>query len=161
MAVPYFRLELDEATVDRTVEVLRSRWLTTGPAVKQFEQEFAAFVGGGVEAVAVNSCTAGLHLALEAMGIGEGDEVITTDLTFTATAEVIRYLGATPVLVDCDANTLCVDFDQVEEKIMDNAKAAIIVYFAGDEGILDSVAEHLSVLHLACEKGDESANQFF
>jgi len=141
MAVPYFRLQLDEATIDRTIDVLRSRWLTTGPAVRQFEENFANFIGGGVEAVSVNSCTAGLHLALEAIGVGEGDEVITTNLTFTATAEVIRYLGATPVLVDCDLETLCADFDQIEQKLTDRTKAVIIVHFAGHAVDLEPLAQ--------------------
>ena len=80
--------------------------MTTGPKTRQFEQEFAAYLGGGVETISVNSATAGLHLALEALGIGPGDEVIVPTLTFTATAEVVRYLGAQPVLVDVDPVTL-------------------------------------------------------
>ena len=88
MDVPYFRLELNDSEIDAVVSVLRSGWLTTGKECAAFEQEFAAAVGGDIEAVAINSNTAGLHLALEAAGIGPGDEVIVPDLTFTATAEV-------------------------------------------------------------------------
>jgi len=131
MTVPYFRLELDQDTIHRTVEVLKSSWITTGPVVKEFEKEFANYIGGGVTAISVNSCTAGLHLSLEAMGIKAGDEVITTDLTFTATAEVIRYLGATPVVVDCEPNTLCIDFEKVKNAVTKKTKAIIVVHFAG------------------------------
>ncbi|KKN80846.1 hypothetical protein LCGC14_0325100 [marine sediment metagenome] len=131
MAVPYFRLRLDEGTIERTVAVLRSSWITTGPAVREFEQKFAEYIGGGVEAISVNSCTAGLHLSLEAMGVGPGDEVITTDLTFTATAEVIRYMDATPIVVDCDLTTLCIDINQVKASITDRTKAIIVVHYAG------------------------------
>ena len=98
---------------------------------KRFESEFAAFIGGGVEAVAVNSATAGLHLGLEALGIGPGDEVITTTHTFTATAEIIRYLGADPVLVDIEPHSLCIDVTAVEAAITARTKAIIPVHFGG------------------------------
>jgi dTDP-4-amino-4,6-dideoxygalactose transaminase len=103
----------------------------TGPKAKQFESDFADYLGGGLEAIAVNSATAGLHLGLEAMGIGPGDEVITTTHTFTATAEVIRYLGADPVFVDVDAATLCIDVDATARAITPRTKAIIPVHFAG------------------------------
>ena len=98
--LPFSLPDIGEEEISEVVDALRSGWLTTGPKTKLFEQDFAAYIGPGVEAVAVNSATAGLHLALEAAGIGPGDEVVTTSYTFTATAEVIRYLGANPVLVD-------------------------------------------------------------
>lgn len=100
--LPFALPDIGEDEINEVVDSLRSGWLTTGPKTKRFEEDFAAFIGEGAEAIAVNSATAGLHLALEAVGIGPGDEVITTPHTFTATAEVVRYLGAHPVFVDID-----------------------------------------------------------
>ena len=92
--IPFALPEIGEEEIEEVVDSLRSGWVTTGPKTKQFEKSFERFIGSEVEAVAVNSATAGLHLALEAIGVGVGDEVITTTHTFTATAEVVRYLGA-------------------------------------------------------------------
>ncbi len=105
--------------------------MTTGPKTKEFEQKFAEYVNANVEAIAVNSATAGLHLALEACGITDGDEVIVPTLTFTATGEIVRYLGADPVFVDCDPDTLCIDIKQIESKITSRTKAIIPVHMAG------------------------------
>ncbi len=110
---------------------MRSGWITTGPKTKKFELDFSEFVGDEVDAIAVNSATAGLHLALEALGVGPGDEVITTTYTFTATAEVIRYLGADPVFVDVDDDTLNIDVSQIEQAITSKTKVIIPVHFAG------------------------------
>lgn len=129
--LPFALPEIGEEEIAEVVEALRSGWVTTGPKVKQFESDFAAYLGGGLEAIAVNSATAGLHLGLEALGIGQGDEVITTTHTFTATAEVIRYLGADPVFVDIDPTTLCIDIDSVAAAITSRTKAIIPVHFAG------------------------------
>lgn len=123
--------EIGEDEIAEVVSSLRSGWVTTGPKAKQFEADFSDFLGGGLEAIAVNSATAGLHLGLEALGVGPGDEVITTTHTFTATAEVIRYVGADPVFVDVDATTLCIDVDAVERAITHRTKAIIPVHFAG------------------------------
>ncbi|MEO7010439.1 MAG: DegT/DnrJ/EryC1/StrS family aminotransferase, partial [Caldimonas sp.] len=113
--LPFALPEIGEEEIAEVVDTLRSGWLTTGPKTKRFEEDFAAFLGQpGLHAMAVNSATAGLHLALEALGIGPGDEVITTTHTFTATAEVVRYLGADVVLVDIDPATLCIDPKLVE-----------------------------------------------
>jgi dTDP-4-amino-4,6-dideoxygalactose transaminase len=134
MTAPFLPFALPEIGEDEIAEVvlaMRSGWITTGPKTKQFEDDFAAFLGGDLQAVAVNSATAGLHLALEAIGIGYGDEVITTTHTFTATAEVIRYLGANPVFVDIDAATLCIDVDAVSRAITPRTRAIIPVHFAG------------------------------
>ncbi|WP_323128457.1 DegT/DnrJ/EryC1/StrS family aminotransferase [Candidatus Thiothrix anitrata] len=98
---------------------------------KRFESDFAEFIGGNCEAISVNSATAGLHLALEAIGISAGDEVITTPYTFTATAEVIRYLGAHPIFVDIDPNTFNIDPSKIEAAITSKTKAIIPVHFAG------------------------------
>lgn len=129
--LPFSLPEIGEEEIAEVVSALRSGWVTTGPKSKQFESDFTAYLGGDVEAIAVNSATAGLHLGLEALGIGPGDEVITTTHTFTATAEVIRYLGADPVFVDVDADTLCIDVDAVARAITPRTKAIIPVHFAG------------------------------
>lgn len=129
--LPFALPEIHEEEIAEVVDSLRSGWITTGPKARQFEADFVEFLGGGVEAVAVNSATAGLHLALEALGIGPGDEVITTTHTFTATAEVIRYLGAHPVLVDVDARTLCIDVAKIESAISPRTRAIIPVHMAG------------------------------
>jgi dTDP-4-amino-4,6-dideoxygalactose transaminase len=110
---------------------LRSGWLTTGPKTQRFEREFADFLGGGLQALAVNSATAGLHLVLEAFDIGPGDEVITTPYTFTATAGVVRHLSADPVFVDIDPRTFNLDPEKIERAITPRTKAIIPVHFAG------------------------------
>lgn len=130
-SVPFFRPSIGEDEIAAVTECLRSGWLTTGPKTAEFETSFIDFLGGGVEAVAVNSATAALHLGLEALGVGPGDEVIVPTLTFTATAEVVRYLGAQPVLIDVDATTLCIDPACVEAAITDKTKVIMPVHFAG------------------------------
>jgi dTDP-4-amino-4,6-dideoxygalactose transaminase len=139
MAVPYFRLDLDQSEIDAVVGVLKSGWLTTGPEAAAFEREFAEAIGGGVHAIAVNSNTSGMHLALEAAGIGPGDEVIVPDLTFTATAEVVRYLGAEVVLVDVLPDTLCIDPQEVERSITPRTKAILPVHFGGLGAAMDEL----------------------
>ncbi|MEN9946011.1 MAG: hypothetical protein RLZZ293_397 [Pseudomonadota bacterium] len=129
--IPFALPDIGEEEINEVVHSLRSGWVTTGPKTKEFEQKFAEYIGADVEAIAVNSATAGLHLALEACGIGIDDEVIVPTLTFTATAEIIRYLGAHPVFVDCDLNTLCIDIQQIENKINSRTKAIIPVHMAG------------------------------
>ena len=111
---------------------MRSGWVTTGPKTKEFEQAFVQYLGGnGLEGIAVNSATAGLHLALEALGIGSGDEVIAPTLTFTATVEVVRYLGADPVLVDVDPVTLNIDPAKIRAAITQRTKAIMPVHYGG------------------------------
>jgi dTDP-4-amino-4,6-dideoxygalactose transaminase len=129
--LPFALPDIGEEEVAEVVSALRSGWVTTGPKTKQFEADFSEFLGGNLESISVNSATAGLHLALEACGIKEGDEVITTPYTFTATAEVIRYLGAHPVFVDIDTNTFNIDPKKIEEKITSKTKAIMPVHFAG------------------------------
>ena len=97
--IPFHVPVIGEEEINEVVDTLRSGWLTTGPRTARFESDFKDYVGSKY-ALAVNSCTAGLHLALAALGIGPGDEVITTPLTFCATATVILHVGATPVLAD-------------------------------------------------------------
>lgn len=129
--LPFALPDIGDDEINEVVNALRSGWITTGPKTKQFEANFSEFLGGGVESISVNSATAGLHLALEACGITEGDEVITTTYTFTATAEVIRYLGAHPVFIDIDPKTFNIDATKIEAKITPKTKAIIPVHFAG------------------------------
>ncbi len=131
LSVPFFRPSIGEEEIAEVVESIRSGWLTTGPKTRQFEADFEAYIGNDVQAVAVNSATAAMHLALEALGIGPGDEVILPTLTFTATAEVVRYMGATPVLVDVDPATLNLRPEDVEVAITPRTKAVMPVHFAG------------------------------
>jgi dTDP-4-amino-4,6-dideoxygalactose transaminase len=130
--LPFALPEIGEEEINEVVDALRSGWVTTGPRTKRFEQAFAEFLGDPqIECIAVNSATAGLHLALEAIGIGPGDEVITTTHTFTATAEVVRYLGADVVLVDIDPATMNIDPRLVEAAITPRTKAILPVHYAG------------------------------
>lgn len=137
--IPFALPDIGEEEINEVLDSLRSGWLTTGPKTKRFEEEFSAFVSEGVEAIAVNSATAGLHLALEAVGIEPGDEVITTPYTFTATAEVVRYLGADPVLVDIDPTTLNIDPSKIEAVLTPKTKAIIPVHFAGLSCDMESI----------------------
>ena len=130
--LPFARPEIGEEEIAEVVDTLRSGWLTTGPKVKRFEEDFSAFLGdASLHSLAVNSATAGLHLALEALGVGPGDEVITTTHTFTATAEVVRYLGADVKLVDIDPATLCIDPNAVEHAVGPKTRAIIPVHYGG------------------------------
>ena len=130
--LPFALPEIGEEEINEVVEALRSGWVTTGPKARRFEEDFVKFLGDDkLHAIAVNSATAGLHLALEALGIGPGDEVITTTHTFTATAEVVRYLGADVVLVDIDPTTLNIDVSAIEAAITPRTKAIIPVHYAG------------------------------
>jgi dTDP-4-amino-4,6-dideoxygalactose transaminase len=129
--LPFALPDIGPDEIAEVVDTLSSGWITTGTKTRRFEQDFAAFVGGDAEAIAVNSATAGLHLVLEALGIGPGDEIITTSYTFTATAEVARYLGAHPVLVDIDRATMNIDVAAIESRITPRTKAIIVVHFGG------------------------------
>jgi dTDP-4-amino-4,6-dideoxygalactose transaminase len=141
--LPFALPDIGEEEIAEVVDALLSGWLTTGPKTQRFEKEFASFVhesagesGGdsaGVppHALAVNSATAGLHLALEALGVGQGDEVITTPYTFTATAGVIKHLGADPVFVDIDPRTFNIDPEKIERAITPRTKVIMPVHFAG------------------------------
>ena len=120
--IPFALPSIGGAEIDEVVDSLRSGWLTTGPKVKQFEEDFAEYIGT-IHAIAVNSATAALHLGLEALGIGKGDKILVPTYTFTATAEVVRYLGADPVFVDCDRETFCITEDQIENAVeVENSK---------------------------------------
>lgn len=129
--IPFARPDIGKSEIEAVARAMRSGWVTTGPETHAFEQEFAAWLGGGVHAVAVNSATAGLHLAMEAAGIGPGDEVIAPTLTFTATVEVARYLGADARLVDVDATTLTLDPALVEAAITPRTRAIVPMHYGG------------------------------
>ncbi|HET7528008.1 MAG TPA: DegT/DnrJ/EryC1/StrS family aminotransferase [Burkholderiaceae bacterium] len=130
--LPFALPDIGEDEIAEVIDTLRSGWVTTGPKAKRFEADFAAFLGDpSLHCIAVNSATAGLHLALEALGIGPGDEVITTTHTFTATAEVVRYLGADVKLVDIDPATLNIDPRLVEAAVTPKTKAIMPVHFGG------------------------------
>jgi dTDP-4-amino-4,6-dideoxygalactose transaminase len=130
--LPFALPEIGEEEINEVADSLRSGWITTGPKAKQFETDFTAFIGDeSLESIAVNSATSGLHLALEAVGVGPGDEVILPTYTFTATAEIVRYLGATPVMVDVDAHTFNMTVDTFSKAITSRTKAVIPVHFAG------------------------------
>lgn len=128
--IPFHRASIGEEEALAVAEVVRSGWLTMGPKTFQFEREFGDYVGAKY-AIAVSSCTAALHVALEAIGLAAGDEVILPTNTFTATAEVVTYFQATPVFADIDPVTLAVDYLDVERKITGRTKAIIPVHFAG------------------------------
>lgn len=130
MNIPFFIPNITETEIDAVTATLRSNWLTSGPRVAEFETEFAKAVKAP-HALAVNSCTAGLHLALVASGIGVGDEVIVPTMTFAATASVVIHAGARPVLVDVDPETLLMDPDAVERAITSRTRAVVPVHYGG------------------------------
>ena len=135
--LPFALPEIDDDELREVTEVLSSGWITTGPKVREFEKQFAAYVGA-THAVAVNSCTAAMHLALEAVGLRRGDRVVTTPYTFAATAEVIRYFQATPVFVDVEPTTLNLDPARLEANL-DGARAVIPVHIAGFPCRIDEI----------------------
>jgi perosamine synthetase len=118
MQVPFFRPSITDREINSVVSCLRSGWLTTGPRTKEFEARFAEYLGVK-HAIALNSCTAALHLALDAVGVGRGDVVLVPTMTFAATAEVVRYFDAVPVFVDCDPHTLCMDPEALAATLAD------------------------------------------
>ncbi|UYP03156.1 DegT/DnrJ/EryC1/StrS family aminotransferase [Bacillus subtilis] len=136
--LPYSLPLIGKEEIQEVTETLESGWLSKGPKVQQFEKEFAAFVGAK-HAVAVNSCTAALFLALKAKGIGPGDEVITSPLTFSSTANTIIHTGATPVFADIDQNTLNIDPVKLEAAVTPRTKAVVPVHFGGQSCDMDAI----------------------
>ncbi|MBR0009176.1 MULTISPECIES: DegT/DnrJ/EryC1/StrS family aminotransferase [Bacillus] len=136
--LPYSLPLIGKEEIQEVTETLESGWLSKGPKVQQFEKEFAAFVGAK-HAVAVNSCTAALFLALKAKGIGPGDEVITSPLTFSSTANTIIHTGATPVFADIDQNTLNIDLVKLEAAVTPRTKAVVPVHFGGQSCDMDAI----------------------
>lgn len=141
LRVPLFDLDYDDQETTAVNAVLESRWLTMGERTKNFENAFAGFTGAG-HAVAVSSCTAGLHLGMQALGIGPGDEVICPSLTFIATANAIRYCGGTPVFADIASETdWLVSADTIAPLITERTKAIAVVHFAGFPVDMDPILE--------------------
>jgi dTDP-4-amino-4,6-dideoxygalactose transaminase len=139
--LPFALPDIGEEEITEVVECLRSGWITTGPRAREFERRFAEFIGGGVQAISVNSATAGLHLALEALGVGAGDVVATTPYTFTATAEVARYLGADVLFVDIEADSLNIDAAQLRGALErePRTKAIVPVHIGGRACDMDAI----------------------
>ncbi|WP_305373375.1 DegT/DnrJ/EryC1/StrS family aminotransferase [Photobacterium leiognathi] len=140
--IPYSRPVLDNEEINEVIDTLKSGWLTTGPKVAQFENDFKDYVGVSY-ALAVNSATSGLHLALEAIGVGPGDQVITTVHTFTATAEVIRYLGAEPIFVDIESDSYNISSAEIELALKNNSnvKAIMPVHYAGQSANITEISK--------------------
>jgi UDP-4-amino-4-deoxy-L-arabinose-oxoglutarate aminotransferase len=142
--LPFSRPSITEADISAVSDVLRSGWVTTGPKAVEFEQKFREYVGCG-GAAALSSATAGMHVALKALGIGAGDEVITPSMTWVSTVNLIVLAGAIPVFADVDKDTLMVSRDTIEECVTDRTRAIIPVHFAG-------AAAELGPLRLLTEK---------
>jgi|TARA_B100001964_G_C14192322_1_gene581675 dTDP-4-amino-4,6-dideoxygalactose transaminase len=138
--INFCRPSLDENDFQAVMESIQSGWLTTGPNTQAFEEDFRKYIGVR-NAIALNSCTAGIHCALLALGIGQGDEVITTTYTFVATAQAITWVGAKPVLIDIDLETLNILPDEIEKAITPNTKAIMPVHFAGLSCEMDRIQQ--------------------
>nr|WP_222871009.1 DegT/DnrJ/EryC1/StrS aminotransferase family protein [Paenibacillus methanolicus] len=138
--LPYCLPDITEEEINEVVDTLKSGWLAKGPKTIEFEKQFADYVGAKY-AVGMNSATAALHIALCAAGVGPGDEVITTSMTFAASVNTIVHTGATPVFVDIDSNTGCIDPEQIEAKITSKTKAIVPVHYAGQACDLDRIYE--------------------
>lgn len=138
--LPFSPPLIGEEEIAEVVDTLKSDWITTGPKTRRFEEEFAKYLGAP-GALALNSCTAGLHTALVALGVGPGDEIITTPMTFAASVNVIEHVGARPVLVDVEPDTLNIDPRQVEAAITSRTKGILPVHYAGHPVDLDAIWE--------------------
>lgn len=149
MTVPFFRPDMTEREIDAVVTCLRSGWLTTGQVTHDFEAEFARYVGAR-HAIALNSCTAALHLALEAIGLSRGDLVIVPAFTFAATAEVVRYFDAIPVFVDCDEGTGCIDVGAARRTIEDVLAGRPVPGLPTSTGVFKAIVP----MHYAGEMAD-------
>jgi len=145
--LPYNRPEIDGADIEEVLDTLRSGWITTGPKTKEFERRFADYCGVR-HAIAVNSCTGGLHVALAAAGIGPGDEVIVPTMTFCATANVVAHVGATPVIVDVEPDTLNIDPQCVQAAITSRTRAVLPVHLYGHPCRMDRIGEIARAHHL-------------
>jgi perosamine synthetase len=146
LRIPFYKPSLGQAEINEVLDTLQSGWLTTGPKTKQFEREFAEYMNQE-HAVAVNSCTAALHLALEAIGITADDAVLVPTMTFAATAEVVRYLGANPILVDCRESDFNLDIADAEMRLQAalhqglRVAAIMPVHYAGQIGDMAGITE--------------------
>jgi dTDP-4-amino-4,6-dideoxygalactose transaminase len=144
--VPFARAPIGEDDIAGVVEALRSGWITTGPKVREFETNFAARLGVR-HAIALNSGTAALHLAMDAIGLKPGDEVIVPTITFAASAEVVRYFDAVPVLVDVLPETLCIDPAAARRSVTAKTRAILPIHMGGHPAEMDAI------MSLATESG--------
>lgn len=154
LQVPFFRPSLTEAETQEVLDTLRSGWLTTGKKVERFETDFAAAVSSR-NAVAVNSCTAALHLAVEALGLQPGQGVLVPTMTFAATAEVVRYLGGVPILVDCDPRNLNLDIEDAAKKLDKVRRGALSGFETSsvrDRGVVGIIAVHVGGMMLPIDR---------
>ena len=138
--IPYNLPDITQAEIDEVVDTLRSGWIAKGPRTLKFEKEFAEYLGAKY-AIAVNSCTAALHVSLLTQNIGPGDEVITTPMTFASTASTILHCGAKPVFADIDYRTGCIDPEEIAKKITPRTKAIVPVHYSGQVCDLDRIYE--------------------
>jgi len=138
--LPYALPLFDDSEICEVIDAIKSNWVSKGPKTAEFEKRFAEYVGVK-HAIATNSCTAALHTALAAKGIGAGDEVITTPLTFAASANVIIHTGARPVFADIDPYTYVIDVNKIEERISERTKAIIPVHYSGQACEMDRILE--------------------
>src|SRR5690606_1677478 len=138
--LPFSPPTITEEEISAVVDTLRTEWITTGPKTKQFEVEFASRLSAPA-ALALNSCTGALHIALASLDIGPGDEVITTPMTFCSSVNVIEHVGATPVLVDIEPDTLTIDPERVKEAITDKTRAILPVHYAGHPATMAPILE--------------------
>jgi dTDP-4-amino-4,6-dideoxygalactose transaminase len=145
--IPFHAASVGEEEARAAADVIRSGWLTMGPKTLEFERHFAGYVGAR-HAIGVSSCTAALHLALEAVGLQQDDEVLVPTTTFTATAEVVVYFKAIPVLVDVDPVTLCIDPAEAEKKITARTRAILPVHFAGQPCDMEQIRKLAASYHL-------------
>lgn len=150
MNVPFFRPSIGEAEIAEVVDCLRSGWLTSGPITRRFESEFAAAVGAKF-AVAVNSATAALHLATEALGLSRGQAVLVPTMTFAATAEIVRYADAVPVLVDCDPATFNMDLDDARRKLEQAREGRLAATGGRKLEVVGMIPVHVGGLMLDCD----------
>lgn len=138
--IPFHKPHISDDEVNEVVDTIRSGWWTTGPKTKLFEQEFNSYIGSKFS-VTANSWTAAAHLALEAIGIQKGDEVIIPSMTFTATAEIVCYFGAKPIIVDIQADTLNIEPDSILKSITNRSKAIIPVHYGGQPCDMDEITQ--------------------
>jgi len=138
MQIPFHKTHTTDEELNAAIEAIKSGWLTMGPKTVEFENAFKAYIGS-TEAVSMNSATAALHLALKAIGLQRGDEVLVPTTTFVATAEVVTYFDAIPVLCDIEEDTHNMDISKIEALITDKTKAIIPVHFAGQPCDMDEL----------------------
>jgi len=138
--LPFHRALIEEEEISAVLDVLQSGWLTTGPRVREFESKFARYTGA-THAVALNSCTAALHLALAAIDIREGDEVILPTMTFASSGNAVLYFKARPVLVDCADGTFHMDPAAIEEAVTSRTRAILPVHYAGYPCDMDAILD--------------------